>query len=121
MNYFPEKPEENAAPEPRLVEAEIVEDKDKGEYEFKDEGLPSSPPSFLKRLAARAALSLILSALGLALAAIGSFLTLTIIGAPLGIPLLVMGLLIFLIGLTTLFARRKTSIRVYGRRDVPPY
>ncbi|MBI5208448.1 MAG: hypothetical protein HY927_00580 [Elusimicrobia bacterium] len=50
------------------------------------------PSGFLRGLAARAASALVLGCAGLASACLGALLTVSIVAAPLGIPLLLLGL-----------------------------
>lgn len=62
-------------------------------------------PSFLRRLAARLGVSLILGAVGLLVVFVGGVLTLSIIGAAVGVPLLIIGLLLVISALLLPFAR----------------
>ena len=89
--------------EPRIVEAEIVEDNNVSR-------------SFFRPFLARVALSLILGALGIALIVAGSVLTVTIIGAPLGIPLAIMGFLICVVAFFSFFARGSVSLNISNPR-----
>ena len=68
-----------AEKEVRVVEPEIV-------------GLELPPPSLWRRIAAKVAVSLFVGLVGLGLCAIGVVLTLTIVGAWMGIPLVLVGI-----------------------------
>lgn len=65
-------------PEPEVIEPEVVD------YEKK--------PSWWTRFKSRALLSLIIGIVGLILSAVGALLTISIIGAAIGIPLLLLGI-----------------------------
>jgi hypothetical protein len=112
MKNSPKKYDGDPKEEPRLVEAEIV---DEG-GDACASGVYSASTSLLRRLLARAALSLFLGALGLALIAVGTILTITIIGAPFGVPLVVIGFLFCLVALLSLFARGQVGFISSGPR-----
>jgi hypothetical protein len=89
--------------EPRLVEAEVV-------------GLEPPPPSLWQRIKARLKVSLFLAALGLALFIGGLFFTLTLVGAPIGVPLMIVGALCVLAAFWILIGG---GIVIGGRRPRP--
>ncbi|MBI2070952.1 MAG: hypothetical protein HYT79_10185, partial [Elusimicrobia bacterium] len=62
------------------------------------------------RLAARAVLSLALIAIGLAICLIGGLLTISIIGAAVGIPLIIFGAAVVLLAVYLLFGGGKIKI-----------
>ncbi|MFA5976228.1 MAG: hypothetical protein WC859_08720 [Elusimicrobiota bacterium] len=79
-----------ARKEPEVLEGEIV-------------GLPPRPLSWWRRLLARGILAVAFGVLGLGLCALGGVLTLTIIGATIGVPLILVGLILMVIPLILLF------------------
>ena len=68
---------------PRVVEGEIISERERGS--------PRSG-SRLERLAARAGVAVVLGVIALALVAAGALLTVTIVGAVVGVPLALLGL-----------------------------
>ena len=88
--------------EPRVVEAELV-------------GVRPET-SWWRRLLARAAFSLGLGALGLGCAAVGALMTVTVIAAPVGIPLLLIGAVLVLVALFTAFGGGRVQVSPY-----PPF
>jgi hypothetical protein len=88
MNHLPatNPPEAESAEPSRIVDAEIV-------------GLEPPRPPLWRRLAAKAALGLVLGAVGLCAVVLGAILTVTIIGAAVGIPMVVVGLILCLMAL----------------------
>jgi hypothetical protein len=81
-------------PARRAVEPEVVEPEIVG-FEQR--------PSLWKRIAGRMGLSLFVGALGLGLCAFGAVLTLTVVGAAIGIPLVLFGLGLILLAALLLF------------------
>ena len=77
MNNLPEKRDSD----PEVIEPDIV-------------GLEPPPQPLWRRLVARAAFAVILAVIGAALALLGVILTLTILGAFVGIPLIIVGVLV---------------------------
>lgn len=77
-------------PEPEVVEPEIV-------------GLEPPPSPWWRRVLARAALAAFLSVLGAGLCLVGVILTITVVGAGIGIPLIVIGLCILVLAVIIFF------------------
>ena len=93
---------------PEVIEPEIVGHE------------PAAP--FWRRLLIRTLLALILGALGLALTVLGAALTLTVIGAPAGIPILLVGLFLLVAAVLIPFlggARRFHVFTLGGGRRFP--
>lgn len=85
------------APEPgRVVEGEVVGHE--------------RPAPWWRRLLTRAALGLALLLLGLGLSAAGLLLTIIIVGAPLGVPLTVAGVLVMVLASFVLFGGGKLTV-----------
>ncbi|MCX5787402.1 MAG: hypothetical protein NTX64_02670 [Elusimicrobia bacterium] len=85
---------------------EPVEIVDSGEVlEAEVVGLEPPPPPLWRRLIARAVLSLILGGAGLVAIVIGLVLTITIVGAPMGIPLVIIGVVLCVAALLLPFSR----------------
>ena len=83
--------------EPEIIEPEIV-------------GLKPPPLPWWRRLLARAAFAVFLAVFGTVLALIGVILTLTIVGAAFGIPLIIIGLLTFVAGLALPLLNSKIKV-----------
>ena len=105
MEYFPERPEE---PSPKIVEAEIVDEDFSGPF------LEERPQSWLSRFLSKAALSVLLALIGLAMMGAGLVLTLTVIGITFGLPLMAMGFLSCVLALLVFFSRVHGTV-VVGR------
>lgn len=101
MNELIHRPE----PEPEVVEPEIV-------------GLRPPPPPFWKRALARAAAGLFLGLTGLSLCLIGTVLTVTIVGASLGIPLILTGLCITLLAFWVFTGGGKIALRRHFNDEI---
>jgi len=89
---------------PEIVEPSRVVDAELVGFEM--------PPPLWRRVLARAALAVILGAIGLVLVVVGVILTVTIIGAAIGVPLILLGLLICAFALFAPFARGPGRFRV---------
>ena len=89
---LPQKPEE----ESRVVEAEVV-------------GHEPLPP-LGRRVASRLAAGLVMGVLGAVLFLLGAALTLTLVGAPVGIPLMLAGLALVFAALFAPFGRGRARI-----------
>lgn len=107
MEYFPERPEE---PSPKIVEAEIVDEDLEGPF-FEERPLPHSR---LGRFLSKAALSVLLALIGLAMMGAGLVLTLTVIGITFGLPLMAMGFLACVLAILVFFSRVQGTV-VVGR------
>ena len=95
-----ENPLQPREPEPEVVEPEIV-------------GLEPRP-SLWRRLASRFVLCAATAALGLALIAAGVLLTLTIVGAMIGIPMILLGLGAIFLAVLLFFGGGNVKFRVGG-------
>ena len=82
-------------PEPRVVEGEVVGSPRPAN--------PASGGTWLGRLAARAALAAVLGLVSLALLAVGALLTVTVVGAVVGVPLLLLGLALLAVAVWIFF------------------
>lgn len=69
-------------------------------------------PPLLRRLAARAALGIVLGGLGLGAIVIGAILTMTIVAAPVGIPMIILGLILCAVALLAPFSRGLVRLHV---------
>ena len=107
MSHFPARYDGEEESEPRIVEAEIVEE---GEVR-------ETSTSFFRGLLSRVVLSIILGLLGAAMIAAGVVLTVTIIGAPFGIPLVIIGLLVCFVAFLSFFARGQVGFTIVRPRE----
>ena len=106
MENFPEQPEK---PSPKIVEAEIVDEDFSGPF------LEERPQSWLSRFLSKAALSVLLALIGLAMMGAGLVLTLTVIGIAFGLPLMAMGFLACVLAIFVFFSRVEGTV-VIGQR-----
>lgn len=83
--------------EPEVIEPEIM-------------GFEPPPPSLWRRFMARAVLGLALGAAGAALVIAGTVLTLTILGASVGIPLMILGLILLVAAFLLPMARGRIHV-----------
>ena len=85
-------------PAARIVEAVVV-------------GHEPKPPLW-RRLVARAALGVVLGAVGLGAVVVGAIMTITVVGAVVGVPLVVVGLLLCLMAAFVPFSTRQMHFHV---------